>query len=74
MNRDEILALLSELIACHSPPGEEQEIDAVLRREFEATGAGVWSDHAGNLYARLAGSKPDQGPLAGHALPCPGRH
>ena len=58
MNRDEMLALLSELIACHSPPGEEREIDAILRREFEATGAGVWSDDTGNLYARLAGSGP----------------
>ena len=58
MNRDEMLALLSELIACHSPPGEEREIDAVLRREFEATGASVWSDDTGNLYARLAGRGP----------------
>ena len=58
MNRNEMLALLSELIACHSPPGEEREIDAILQREFEATGASVWSDDAGNLYARLAGSGP----------------
>ena len=58
MNRDEMLALLSELIACHSPPGEEREIDAVLRREFEATGAHTWSDQTGNLYAHLAGSGP----------------
>ena len=58
MNRDEMLALLSELIACHSPSGEEREIDAILRREFEATGARVWSDDAGNLCAHLPGSGP----------------
>ena len=58
MNRDEMLALLSELVACHSPPGEEREIDSVLQREFKATGAPVWSDETGNLYARLAGSGP----------------
>nr|NIV30056.1 hypothetical protein [Anaerolineae bacterium] len=58
MNRDEMLALLSELIACHSPPGDEREIDAVLQREFEATGARAWSDDAGNLCAHLPGSGP----------------
>jgi putative aminopeptidase FrvX len=58
MNRDEMLALLSDLIACHSPPGEEREIDAVLQREFEATGACVWTDDTGNLCARLSGSGP----------------
>jgi len=58
MNRDEMLDLLAELIACHSPAGEEREIDAVLRREFEATGAKVWSDDATNLYAHLPGEGP----------------
>jgi putative aminopeptidase FrvX len=56
MKRDEMLALLSELIACHSPAGEGREIDAVLRREFEATQADVWDDDAGNVYARLPGN------------------
>jgi putative aminopeptidase FrvX len=58
MDLEEGLALLSELIACHSPAGEEQEIDAVVRREFEATGARVWQDNATNLYAHLPGSGP----------------
>jgi putative aminopeptidase FrvX len=58
MNREEMLALLSELIACHSPAGEEREIDAVLRREFEATGAEVWADDTGNLVAHLPGGDP----------------
>jgi len=55
VNRDEMLALLSELIACHSPPGEEREIEAVIRRRFESTGAEVWQDDATNLYAHLPG-------------------
>ena len=55
MNRDQMLELLSELITCHSPAGEEREIDVVLRREFEATGAQVWQDGATNLYAHLPG-------------------
>ncbi len=58
MNRDDMLALLSQLIACHSPAGEEREIDAVVRREFEATGARVWHDDASNVCAHLPGSGP----------------
>jgi putative aminopeptidase FrvX len=53
-----MLGLLAELIACHSPPGEEAEIDAVIRREFEATGAQVWQDDATNLCAHLPGDGP----------------
>ena len=55
MNREEMLSLLSELIACHSPSGDEKEIDAVLAREFQATGADVWTDDTGNVCARLPG-------------------
>jgi putative aminopeptidase FrvX len=58
MDRNQNLDLLSELIACHSPAGEEREIDAVVRREFESTGAKVWQDGATNLYAHLPGSGP----------------
>jgi putative aminopeptidase FrvX len=58
MNRDEMIALLSRLIACHSPAGEEREIDAEIRPAFEATGVTVWQDDATNLYAHLPGSGP----------------
>lgn len=58
MHREDMLRLLAELIACHSPAGEEQEIDAVIRREFAASGAEVWQDGATNLYAHLPGSGP----------------
>jgi putative aminopeptidase FrvX len=53
-----MLGLLAELVACHSPPGEEREVDAVIRREFEATGTQVWQDDTTNLYAHLPGSGP----------------
>lgn len=55
MDREQMLDLLSELIACHSPAGEEREIDALVRREFEAAGARVWQDGATNFYAHLPG-------------------
>lgn len=55
VNRDGLLTLLAELIACHAPPGDEREIDAVIRRHWEATGAKVWQDEATNLYAHWEG-------------------
>jgi putative aminopeptidase FrvX len=37
------------------PPGEEREVEAIVRREFEAAGVEVWQDGATNLYAHLPG-------------------
>ena len=58
MDRTRMFELLDELVICHSPAGQEQEIDAVVRRAFEATGVDVWQDDATNLYAHLPGSGP----------------
>jgi putative aminopeptidase FrvX len=58
MNRDQMLALLSELISCHSPSGDEGEIEVVIRREFEKSSAKVWQDSATNLYAHWPGDGP----------------
>jgi putative aminopeptidase FrvX len=58
MDKQAMLALLDELLKTHSPPGEDAEIDAVIRREFEATGAHVHQDAAGNLIAHLPGDGP----------------
>jgi len=58
VNRDELLTLLSALIGCHSPAGEEREIDVLIRQRFESTGAKVWQDDATNLYAHLPGRAP----------------
>ena len=58
MTQDQLLSLLSELLSRHGPPGEEGEVDAVVRREFEATGLKVWQDGATNIYAHLPGRGP----------------
>ena len=58
MDRTRMLELLGELVVCHSPAGQEQEIDSVVKREFEATGVDVWQDDATNLYAHLVGDGP----------------
>lgn len=58
MNREDLIALLAELIACHSPPGEESEAEQVIRAKFESVTAEVWQDDATNLYAHLPGSGP----------------
>jgi putative aminopeptidase FrvX len=58
MDQNQLLALLSELITCHAPPGEEREIEAVIRREFEASGVKVWQDDATNLVAHRPGPGP----------------
>lgn len=58
MTREEMLNLLQELISCHSPPGDEAEIDPVILREFEATGVKVWQDPATNIYAHVPGDGP----------------
>ena len=58
MKKERTLELLAELIACHSPPGDEAEIEPLIRREFEATGAKVWQDGATNIYAHVPGDGP----------------
>jgi putative aminopeptidase FrvX len=58
MTREQMLSLLQELISRHSPPGDEGEIDRVIRREFQATGVEVWRDPATNIYAHLPGDGP----------------
>ena len=58
MSDDTWLQRLDELSAAHGPSGDEREIDAVVRRMFEATGADVTSDLATNLYAHLPGDGP----------------
>ncbi len=58
MTKEQMLNLLQKLISCHSPPGDEQEIERVIIREFEATGAHVWKDSADNIYAHVSGDGP----------------
>lgn len=58
MKQEEWLTLLAELVACQAPPGEEKEVEEVLRPRMEALGVPVWRDSAGNLYARVEGAGP----------------
>lgn len=55
MNQDDMIPLLAELLQCHTPSGEEWEIDAIIRREFESTGLTVWQDEATNWIVHLPG-------------------
>lgn len=58
MTQAEMLQLLDELLKHHAPPGDEADIEPVIRREFEATGALIWRDGASNLYAHVPGNGP----------------
>ena len=58
MNRQDLLELLSELVLCQSPPGEEAEIDALLIRKFEEAGVEARQDEATNVLAHLPGVGP----------------
>lgn len=58
LNRDEMLTLLAGMLASHGPIGDEREIDAVVLREFRATGALTWQDGMSNIYAHVPGDGP----------------
>lgn len=58
MTRDEMIALLGELVAAQAPSGDEREIDPLILHQFEATGASVWQDRSTNIYAHLPGDGP----------------
>ena len=57
-DREDMLVLLDEMLASHGPPGDEREIDAVVLREFNASGARTWQDGMGNIVAHLPGDGP----------------
>ncbi len=58
MTQEEMLELLDEMLGSHGPVGDEREIDAVLMREFAATGVKTWQDGMSNIYAHLPGEGP----------------
>jgi len=55
MSEEEFLGLLDRLLLAHSPCGEEDEIDAVLRPELEALCDEVWTDESGSIIGYLKG-------------------
>lgn len=58
MTREEMLVLLEGMLRSHGPVGDEREIDALLLREFAATGVRTWQDGMSNIYAHLPGEGP----------------
>jgi len=58
MKQQAMLALLQELLSKHGPPGDEREVDAVILREFRASGVDVWQDSATNIVAHVPGAGP----------------
>ena len=58
MTQEEMLVLLDEMLRSHGPIGDEREIDAVLLREFSASGAKTWQDGMSNIYAHIPGDGP----------------
>ena len=61
MSKEEMLALLAELLSKHAPSGDESEIEPLIRRELEAAGGdrvNIWPDDASNMYAHLPGEGP----------------
>jgi len=58
-DHDHMLDLLNEILVTHSPPGEEQEADAVLTRWFEPVCDEVWQDKLGNIIGLLRGEVSD---------------
>jgi len=60
MSRDSLFDTISELVSCHSPSGNEAEIDRLLLERLERLGEPI-VDGGGNIVLRRAGREP--GPL-----------
>ena len=58
MTQEEMLKLLEELTTSHGPIGDERQVEAVVLREFEATGVKTWQDGMSNIVGHLPGAGP----------------
>ena len=58
MTQEEMLKLLEELTTSHGPIGDERQVEAVVLREFEATGVKTWQDAMSNIVGHLPGAGP----------------
>jgi len=50
-----LFALIHDLVMCHSPSGEENEVDRFLLDHLRRLEVECWKDLAGNILARLPG-------------------
>jgi len=60
MSRDSLFDTISELVGCHSPSGNEAEIDRLLLERLDRVGEPI-VDGGGNIVLRRSGREP--GPL-----------
>ncbi|AMW29949.1 M42 family metallopeptidase [Arthrospira platensis] len=59
MEFDQLFATIEQLVMCHSPSGDESEIDSFLLDRFSDLGVKVWKDQAENVIAEIPGQNPD---------------
>jgi putative aminopeptidase FrvX len=52
---DALFALIHRLVMCHSPSGQEVEIDQMLMQHLQSLGRETWQDAAGNIICRIPG-------------------
>jgi putative aminopeptidase FrvX len=55
MDRDRLFTLIAALVDCHSPSGEEGEIDRFLLPRLQELGLETRQDSAGNIIAKIEG-------------------
>lgn len=60
MDRGQLFRTIEDLVLCHSPSGNEIEVDQYLESAFRALRLEFHQDAAGNLLARLPGRNPSK--------------
>lgn len=64
---EELFQTIETLVMCHSPSGDEKEIDRLLLDRFSSLGVEVWKDEAENIIAKIPGKNPDRAiAITGH--------
>jgi putative aminopeptidase FrvX len=57
---DDLFALISAMVMCHSPSGAEEEINQYLMTSLAALGVEHWRDQADNVIAKIPGQDPER--------------
>ncbi|MBO9998959.1 MAG: M20/M25/M40 family metallo-hydrolase [Cyanobacteria bacterium SID2] len=64
---EKLFQTIEELVMCHSPSGDEGEIDRFLLDRFSGLGVEAWIDEADNVIAKIPGNDPDRSiAITGH--------
>lgn len=59
MEFNQLFQIIEKLVMCHSPSGNEQEIDGFLLNHFAELGVKAWKDKGENIIAEIPGQNPD---------------